>query len=175
MKMEPIVSSETSAIRTKVPGNYPKRNKLQFLGNLFDQSNYFCFIPWYWNVTADYNHYTNIMRHIKSLLGRCPRHFCAVPSIIQSYLSFSDLITFCKFTMCCYIWSMFVCGSEQSLNSSFTHIVYYNLCHTFHAAICLWDLRSDFSDSFWFFLITQWQRHYLRRRTKVLIMFSIFN
>jgi len=29
MKMEPIVSSETSAIRTQMPGNYPKRNKLQ--------------------------------------------------------------------------------------------------------------------------------------------------
>ena len=29
MKMEPIVSSETSAIRTQTPGNYPKRNKLQ--------------------------------------------------------------------------------------------------------------------------------------------------
>jgi len=28
MKMEPIVSSETSAIRTETPGNYPKRNKL---------------------------------------------------------------------------------------------------------------------------------------------------
>jgi len=28
MKMEPIVSSETSAIRTQSPGNYPKRNKL---------------------------------------------------------------------------------------------------------------------------------------------------
>ena len=28
MKMEPIVSSETSAIRTQMPGNYPKRNKL---------------------------------------------------------------------------------------------------------------------------------------------------
>jgi len=28
MKMEPIVSSETSAIRTQTPGNYPKRNKL---------------------------------------------------------------------------------------------------------------------------------------------------
>ena len=28
MKMEPIVSSETSAIRTLTPGNYPKRNKL---------------------------------------------------------------------------------------------------------------------------------------------------
>jgi len=26
--MEPIVSSETSAIRTQMPGNYPKRNKL---------------------------------------------------------------------------------------------------------------------------------------------------
>jgi len=28
MKMEPIVSSETLAIRTQTPGNYPKRNKL---------------------------------------------------------------------------------------------------------------------------------------------------
>jgi len=28
IKMEPIVSSETSAIRTQTPGNYPKRNKL---------------------------------------------------------------------------------------------------------------------------------------------------
>jgi len=28
MKMEPTVCSETSAIRTKTPGNYPKRNKL---------------------------------------------------------------------------------------------------------------------------------------------------
>jgi len=28
MKMEPIVSSETSEIRTQTPGNYPKRNKL---------------------------------------------------------------------------------------------------------------------------------------------------
>ena len=31
MKMEPIVSSETSAIRTQMPGNYPKRNKLQYI------------------------------------------------------------------------------------------------------------------------------------------------
>jgi len=30
MKMEPIVSSETSAIKTQTPGNYPKRNKLYF-------------------------------------------------------------------------------------------------------------------------------------------------
>jgi len=28
MKMELIVSSETSAIRTQTPGNYPKRNTL---------------------------------------------------------------------------------------------------------------------------------------------------
>ena len=33
MKMEPIVSSETSAIRTQKPGNYPKRNKLQLYYN----------------------------------------------------------------------------------------------------------------------------------------------
>jgi len=26
--MEPLVSSETSAIRTQTPGNYPKRNNL---------------------------------------------------------------------------------------------------------------------------------------------------
>ena len=30
MKMEPIVSSETSAIRTQTPGNYPERNNLHF-------------------------------------------------------------------------------------------------------------------------------------------------
>jgi len=29
MKMEPIVSYETSAIRIQTPGNYPKRNKLK--------------------------------------------------------------------------------------------------------------------------------------------------
>ena len=29
MKMEPIRSSETSAIKTQTPGNYPKRNVLQ--------------------------------------------------------------------------------------------------------------------------------------------------
>jgi len=28
MKMEPIMSSETSAIRIQTPGNYPERNKL---------------------------------------------------------------------------------------------------------------------------------------------------
>ena len=28
MMMEPIVSSETSAIKSQTPGNYPKRNKL---------------------------------------------------------------------------------------------------------------------------------------------------
>ena len=32
MKMEPIVSSETSAIRTQTPGNYPKRNNYKERG-----------------------------------------------------------------------------------------------------------------------------------------------
>ena len=35
--MEPIVSSETSAIRTQMPGNYPKRNKLQWNQTLRNQ------------------------------------------------------------------------------------------------------------------------------------------
>jgi len=34
MKMEPTVSSETSAIRTQTLGNYPKRNKLRILHTL---------------------------------------------------------------------------------------------------------------------------------------------
>jgi len=34
MKMEPIVSSETSVIRTQTPGNYPKRNKLHVYSSL---------------------------------------------------------------------------------------------------------------------------------------------
>jgi len=40
MKMEPIVSSETSAIRTQTPGNYPKRNNLQRFGTLHIQRKY---------------------------------------------------------------------------------------------------------------------------------------
>ena len=35
MKMEPIVSSEKSAIRTQTPGNYPKRNKLHLYAFIF--------------------------------------------------------------------------------------------------------------------------------------------
>ena len=30
MKMEPIVSSKTSAIRTQTPGNYPKKEQITF-------------------------------------------------------------------------------------------------------------------------------------------------
>jgi len=37
MKMEPIRSSETSAIKTQTAGNYPKRNILQAYINLADQ------------------------------------------------------------------------------------------------------------------------------------------
>jgi len=30
MKMEPIMSSESSAIRTQTPGNYPKKEQITF-------------------------------------------------------------------------------------------------------------------------------------------------
>ena len=44
MKMEPTVSSETSAIRTKTPGNYPKRNKLHLEHGESLKISYFLFI-----------------------------------------------------------------------------------------------------------------------------------
>jgi len=44
MKMEPIVSSETSAIRTQTPGNYPKRNNLHLeQGESLRTSDFNCF------------------------------------------------------------------------------------------------------------------------------------
>jgi len=42
MKMEPIVSSETSAIRTQTPGNYPKRNKLHLEHGESLKTNFLC-------------------------------------------------------------------------------------------------------------------------------------
>jgi len=116
------------------------------------------------------------MRCIKSILGRCPRHFITMPSIIESYLSFNDLIM--QIHIVLLYLKQFVCGSEQSLKSGFTHVVYYDLCHACHAAICLWDLRSDFSGNHPLLLALSnhpvTEHHYLRRRTKELIMFSIF-
>ena len=51
MKMEPIVSSETSAIRTQTPGNYPKRNNLRSLFSLpftfFDHLSLFIYHSYY--------------------------------------------------------------------------------------------------------------------------------
>jgi len=41
MKMEPIVSSETSAIRTQTPWNYPKRNNLHLLSYLLHAAQFF--------------------------------------------------------------------------------------------------------------------------------------
>ena len=41
MKMEPIRSSETSAIKTQTPGNYPKKNILQIYCQLMQESTFF--------------------------------------------------------------------------------------------------------------------------------------
>ena len=47
MKMEPTVSSETSAIRTQTPGNYPKRNKLHLEhGESLKTINFTLSTPW---------------------------------------------------------------------------------------------------------------------------------
>jgi len=45
MKMEPMVSSETSAIRTQTPGNYPKRNKLHICRVLCSHALQYISIP----------------------------------------------------------------------------------------------------------------------------------
>jgi len=53
--MEPTVSSETSAIRTQTPGNYPKRKKLHLEHgeNLKTRRMSMCFvIIFYWRITV---------------------------------------------------------------------------------------------------------------------------
>ena len=60
MKMEPIVSSETSAVRTQTPGNCPKRNKLHLECNLL----YIYWDPLCFSVGVSYNkcsHHIRIM------------------------------------------------------------------------------------------------------------------
>jgi len=42
MKMEPLRSSETSAIKTQTPGNYPKRNILQLKHEHENKMGHFC-------------------------------------------------------------------------------------------------------------------------------------
>ena len=46
MKMELIVNSETSAVRTQTPGNYPKRNKLLLIFILYSLNGEY-FFPFY--------------------------------------------------------------------------------------------------------------------------------
>jgi len=54
MKMEPIVSSETSAIRTQTPGNYPKKNKLHLEhGESLKIRRYLLHSPFYPTLTSD--------------------------------------------------------------------------------------------------------------------------
>ena len=55
MKMEPIVSSETSAIRTQTPGNYPKRNNLQCNSSQIT-------IIMYFNFYHHHHHHKSVMQ-----------------------------------------------------------------------------------------------------------------
>ena len=58
MKIEPIRSSETSVIKTQTPGNYPKRNILQYYLSLHSNTIF---------------HITTI---ISNALGRQATSFC---------------------------------------------------------------------------------------------------
>jgi len=62
MKMEPIVSSETSAIRTQTLGNYPKRNKLQLCYCLYIRV-LFREVSVWWTRSDDCTSWPMIWRH----------------------------------------------------------------------------------------------------------------
>jgi len=68
MKMEPIVSSETSAIRTQTPGNYPKRNKLHLEHGESLKTRYIWIICFYgFFVVVEYVHETFILNSLQWL------------------------------------------------------------------------------------------------------------
>jgi len=72
MKMEPRVSSETSAIRTQTPGNYPKRNKLHLVYTFyFNQQCKYIYILFeqylYYNHSYMFRHICFILREFRNL------------------------------------------------------------------------------------------------------------
>jgi len=68
MKMEPIVSSETSAIRTQTPGNYPKRNKLHFLNMSMRFASVLTKQSWIYSKVPQYQNFLIIGGQIKGIL-----------------------------------------------------------------------------------------------------------
>ena len=62
MEMEPIVSSETSAIRTQTPGNYPKRNKLHLEhGESLKTSKIYYFTTEYYEIVVVHSYVSSVV------------------------------------------------------------------------------------------------------------------
>ena len=81
MKMEPIVSSETSAIRTQTPANYPKRNNLySFIVILSDHifCTYFVLLKHDVCKTETCENWKKIPERSRSVLGRFYCNFYAL-------------------------------------------------------------------------------------------------
>ena len=126
---------------------------------VYGQGYYFCFFPRYWNMTADYNDYTNMIRCIKSLFGRCLRHLLEMLSNIQTYLSCSDLITFYN-SQCVTISGAclsMVLSTAWTVASPTLYIIIFVTCVMRKFVCVTWDVISQaITHSFWLCLITQW-------------------
>ena len=111
--MEPIASSETSAIRTQTPGNYPKRNKLHYTLNFFLQnfilkivcsnclvfSCHYCTICFSLDVANFSQRYDCSMStsFSSNLRGNCPCILfqCHLSLVFSAVLSYIFLVSFC--------------------------------------------------------------------------------
>jgi len=98
MKMEPIVSSETSAIRTQTPGNYPKRNNLHKICVLISST------MLVWNLSHSKKKWVRYDRKCILVFVKSTRHSCQVlmylalswetfgkKKIIKYYISWKSL------------------------------------------------------------------------------------
>ena len=84
MKMEPIVSSETMAIRTQTPGNYPKRNNLQAICSFSNEANYVHNNSYYIYVNFSARFGQLCAQHQQNLLYLCENgifHQCRIDTV----------------------------------------------------------------------------------------------
>jgi len=88
MKMEPIVSSETSAIKSQTPGNYPKRNKLHLQhGESLRTRIYGLFARFSFVLTVCALSFVYAFRHRVPSLSMF--HVCRMRPLFSLYLGFS--------------------------------------------------------------------------------------
>ena len=106
MKMEPIVSSETSAIRTQTPGNYPKRNKLQvvimcYMKFLQQRNNSNLFLLRMPILNYDYNNNILFGFHSDNVRGYLPIGMIQIDKLL--FFFFLNHLRFIHYQSCCTV------------------------------------------------------------------------